>query len=100
PPHPHLPPVPTRRSSDLGDAAIAREAGERGYFISFSGNVTYPKNDSIRLAASAAPGDRVVVETDSPFLAPQRIRGQNNHPKKVRDRKSTRLNSSHEWISY
>jgi TatD DNase family protein len=68
-----------------GDAAIAREAGDRGYFLSFSGNVTYPRNDDIRNAAAAAPGDRVVVETDSPFLAPQRIRGRDNRPEGVRD---------------
>jgi TatD DNase family protein len=68
-----------------GDASIAREAGDRGYFLSFSGNVTYPKNDVIREAAAVVLGDRVVAETDSPFLAPQRIRGRDNSPESVRD---------------
>lgn len=68
-----------------GDAAVAREAGDRGYFLSFSGNITYPKNEDLRSAAAAAPADRIVVETDSPFLAPQRIRGRDNRPGNVRD---------------
>ena len=63
-----------------GDAALAREAAARGYWMSFSGNVTYPRNDSIREAAAAVPLDRIVVETDSPFLAPQRLRGRDNEP--------------------
>jgi len=68
-----------------GDASIAREAAARGYTLSFSGNVTYPKNASIRDAAAAVDADRFVVETDSPFLAPQRIRGRDNRPVGVID---------------
>jgi TatD DNase family protein len=68
-----------------GDAAVAREAGDRGYFMSFSGNVTYPKNDAIREAAAVAPMQRLLAETDSPFLAPQRIRGRDNVPQNVID---------------
>jgi TatD DNase family protein len=66
-----------------GDAATAREATARGYVLSFSGNVTYPKNEFLREAAAATPRDRVVVETDSPFLAPQQLRGRDNTPANV-----------------
>jgi TatD DNase family protein len=47
--------------------------------------VTYPKNANIRDAAAAIPLDRVLVETDSPFLAPQRLRGRDNEPANVVD---------------
>jgi TatD DNase family protein len=66
-----------------GDAEIARECAARGYFLSFAGNVTYPRNEHLRQAAAAAPLDRLLVETDSPFLSPQRKRGQDNHPANV-----------------
>lgn len=51
-----------------------------GHYISFSGIVTYPKNDDNRAAAAAVPDDRLLVETDCPFLAPQPMRGQRNEP--------------------
>src|SRR3989442_14371736 len=63
-----------------GDVPIAREAESRGYFLSFAGNVTYPKNEELRSAAAAVGSDRLLVETDSPFLAPQRLRGRDNRP--------------------
>jgi TatD DNase family protein len=63
-----------------GDAPAAREAAGRRYFCSFAGNVTYPKNASLRQAAAEVPADLLLVETDSPFLAPQRLRGQPNAP--------------------
>jgi TatD DNase family protein len=66
-----------------GDAAIARECAARGYWISFAGNVTYPKNEHLRQAAVAVDLDRIVVETDSPFLSPQKLRGSNNEPANV-----------------
>src|SRR5205823_2675171 len=44
---------------------------DRGYFVSFAGNVTYPKASDLRTAAEAVPEDRILVETDSPYLAPQ-----------------------------
>lgn len=68
-----------------GDAAIARECAVRGYHLSFAANVTYPRNDALRSAAAAVPLDRILVETDSPFLAPQRIRGRDNEPANVLD---------------
>ena len=66
-----------------GDATIAKECAERGYWISFAGNVTYPKNEHLRQAARAVDIDRILVETDSPFLAPQKLRGTDNEPANV-----------------
>ncbi len=63
-----------------GDATTARECAERGYWISFAGNVTYPKNEHLRQAAAAVPSDRLLTETDSPFLSPQKMRGSDNEP--------------------
>jgi TatD DNase family protein len=68
-----------------GDAEIARECVARGYHVSFAANVTYPKNAHLREAAAAVPLDRLLVETDSPYLAPQRIRGRDNAPANVVD---------------
>jgi TatD DNase family protein len=68
-----------------GDVEIARESARRGWFLSFAGNITYPKNGHIREAAAAIPIDRILAETDSPFLAPQRIRGRDNAPANVLD---------------
>jgi TatD DNase family protein len=56
---------------------------EAGLFISFSGVVTYPKNEANRAAAAAVPLDRLLVETDCPYLAPQKKRGQRNEPANV-----------------
>lgn len=68
-----------------GDEAMALACVERGWFVSFATNVTYPKNDHLRRAAAALPIDRILVETDSPFLAPQRLRGRDNTPANVID---------------
>jgi TatD DNase family protein len=59
------------------------ECLERGYWISFAGNVTYPKSDDLRAAAARVPADRLLVETDSPFLSAQPVRGQENEPQHV-----------------
>ena len=67
-----------------GEDAIAKEAAARGYFISFAGNVTYPNAGVLRDAAAAVPADVVVCETDSPFLAPQPVRGRANTPANLR----------------
>src|SRR5207247_1296555 len=66
-----------------GDATFVRECAARGYWTSFAGNVTYPKNEHLRAAAAAVPLDRLLVETDSPFLAPQKLRGRANAPQNV-----------------
>jgi TatD DNase family protein len=66
-----------------GDAATAREAAARGFHCSFAGNVTYPKNASLRQAAAEVPGDLLLAETDSPFLSPQPVRARDNVPAHV-----------------
>ena len=55
----------------------------RGWYISFAGNVTYPKAAELREAATAVAGDRILAETDSPYLAPQPLRGRPNEPAHV-----------------
>jgi len=56
---------------------------ERGYYVSFAGNVTYPKAQELRDAAARVPADRVLAETDCPYLAPQPVRGKRNEPAHV-----------------
>ena len=63
-----------------GDAAHARTYLELGLSISFSGIVTFPKGENVREAARAVPLDRMLVETDAPFLAPIPHRGARNEP--------------------
>jgi TatD DNase family protein len=64
-------------------APWAERAAELGWYCSFAGNLTYPKADAIREAATLVPEDRLLVETDSPFLAPQPVRGKPNQPANV-----------------
>ena len=59
------------------------ECIERGYMCSFAGNVTYPKATDLQDAAARVPDDLLLVETDSPFLAPQPVRGKPNAPGNV-----------------
>ena len=63
-----------------GDAALAERYAELGFMISFAGPVTYPKSEALRGAAAALPADRIVVETDCPYLPPQSRRGEKNEP--------------------
>jgi TatD DNase family protein len=56
---------------------------DRGYYVSFAGNLTYPHADELRSAAREVPADRLLVETDSPYLAPQPRRGRPNEPANV-----------------
>jgi TatD DNase family protein len=56
---------------------------ERGYYVSFAGNVTYPKANDLRAAAAQVPSERILAETDSPYLAPQARRGRPNEPANV-----------------
>jgi len=60
--------------------ALVPVALERGYYVSFAGNVTYPKASELRSVATAIPHERLLVETDSPYLAPQAVRGTANEP--------------------
>ena len=63
-----------------GEQKHAAAALDMGFMISFAGNVTFPKADNIREAAASVPLDRMLVETDSPFLAPIPYRGKRNEP--------------------
>jgi TatD DNase family protein len=56
---------------------------DRGYYVSFAGNVTFPRATALRDAAAAVPTDRLLAETDSPYLAPQPVRGKPNEPANV-----------------
>jgi TatD DNase family protein len=56
---------------------------ERGWYVSFAGNVTFPKAVDLRLAATQVPAERILAETDSPYLAPQPVRGTRNEPANV-----------------
>ena len=64
-------------------AIRATEAADWGWYCSFAGNLTYPKSDVLRQAAAEVPDDLLLVETDSPFLSPQRVRGRRNQPANV-----------------
>jgi TatD DNase family protein len=92
--------IHTRAASDDTAAALESFAGtvvlhcfsapdllsialDRCYYVSFAGNVTYPKAEELRDAARAVPADRLLVETDSPYLAPQPRRGRPNEPANV-----------------
>ena len=67
-----------------GTPEQARRSLAAGFYLSFAGNLTYPAGKLIREAAAAAPLDRILVETDSPFLAPVPRRGERNEPALVR----------------
>jgi TatD DNase family protein len=64
-----------------GDLEMARQAIELGYYISFAGNVTFRNAQSLQEIARALPLERILVETDSPYLSPRR--GQRNEPANV-----------------
>jgi TatD DNase family protein len=63
----------------------AKRALDMGFMISFAGNVTFPKAAQIRDAAREVPLERILIETDSPFLAPVPYRGQRNEPAFVKE---------------
>ena len=67
----------------IGDKAMARDALDLGFYLSFAGPVTFPKNTELAEVAAWAPEDRLLVETDSPYLAPQPFRGKRNEPRHV-----------------
>lgn len=63
-----------------GDVAMARAALDLGFFVSLAGIVTFPKAESLREVARFVPGDKLLVETDAPYLAPVPHRGKRNEP--------------------
>ena len=66
-----------------GNQAQAEASLAAGFYLSFAGNVTYSKSTEIQAIAAAAAADRILVETDAPFLAPIPLRGQTNEPANV-----------------
>jgi TatD DNase family protein len=91
--------IHTREAEDATIDMLAREASgvkvilhcfsmpgrlaeclDHGWFVSFAGNVTYPKNDDLADAAARVPAERLLVETDAPYLTPQAVRKERNQP--------------------
>lgn len=68
-----------------GDAEMARECLELGFYLAFGGVTTFPKSQAIREAARITPIDRMLLETDAPYLAPVPHRGKRNEPAYVAD---------------
>ena len=66
-----------------GSVAMARAAIELGFFISFAGNLTFKKAESLREVARQLPLDRLMIETDCPYLTPAPFRGKRNEPARV-----------------
>ena len=67
-----------------GSAEMAKELVKMGYYISFSGTITFKNAKKVQEAATVVPLDKLLVETDSPYLCPEPERGQRNDPSKVR----------------
>lgn len=68
----------------IGDAVQAKSFLDFGLYISFTGNITYKGNDTIREIAKSVPNDKILIETDSPYLPPEPYRGKRNEPIYVR----------------
>jgi TatD DNase family protein len=66
-----------------GNIEEARRSLAMGFVVSFAGNVTYPKAQNLRDVARELPLESLLIETDSPFLAPQGLRGKRNEPANV-----------------
>ncbi|HZC04934.1 MAG TPA: TatD family hydrolase [Ktedonobacterales bacterium] len=67
----------------IGDQTMARDALDLGFYLSFAGPVTFPKNIELAEVAAWAPIDRMLVETDCPYLTPTPFRGRRNEPRHV-----------------
>jgi TatD DNase family protein len=76
-------PIPAVMHSYCGDLASAHQCIEMGLYISFAGMVTYPSAQNLRDLAKELPLDRLMVETDCPYLAPEPVRGKRNEPAHV-----------------
>lgn len=73
-------PFPALLHCFTGGAELARRAVALGHYVSFSGVLTFKKTDELRAIAAELPADRILVETDSPYLAPGKWRGKRNEP--------------------
>ncbi len=67
-----------------GDLEMARKCLDLGFYLSFTGTITYPKNEAVRQLLGQLPLERILLETDCPYLAPQPFRGKRNEPAYVR----------------
>ena len=67
----------------FSSAHMLPTALERGWYVSFAGNATFPKAVELRLAATQVAAERILAETDAPYLAPQPVRGKPNEPANV-----------------
>ncbi len=67
-----------------GDLNMAKKCLQLGFYLSFPGTITYPKNQAVREVVKAIPIDKLLVETDCPYLSPQKFRGKRNEPAYVR----------------
>ncbi len=68
----------------FSSASLLEPALEQGWYVSFAGNVTYPKAPELRWAAARVSAERLLAETDCPYLSPQPVRGRRNEPSFVR----------------
>ncbi|MDD5255628.1 MAG: TatD family hydrolase [Candidatus Omnitrophica bacterium] len=66
-----------------GDAAFMQECLALGFMVSFTCNITYPKAAGLRELVAAVPAERLMLETDAPFLSPEGLRGRRNEPREV-----------------
>ena len=66
-----------------GSLRLMEACLDMGFYISFAGNITYPKAENLRDLIKKVPLDRLLLETDSPFLAPQKVRGKPNKPSNI-----------------
>jgi TatD DNase family protein len=73
-------PIKAVMHSFSGDLATAQACLEMGLYVSFAGMVTYPTAENLREVVKVVPLDRLLVETDCPYLAPQAVRGKRNEP--------------------
>lgn len=77
-------PAPGAIHCFMGDIETARQYLDMGFYLSLGGYITYPVNRDAHDVIRSIPADRLMVETDCPFLTPQRYRGQRNEPAYVR----------------
>ncbi|MDD5155583.1 MAG: TatD family hydrolase, partial [Candidatus Omnitrophica bacterium] len=68
-----------------GDADFLKECLELGFFVSFTCNITYKKAEDLRGLVKVAPLERLMLETDAPFLSPEGFRGKRNEPARVEE---------------
>ncbi len=67
-----------------GDLEMAKACLDLGFYLSFTGNITYPKNEGLREVVAGIPIDRILIESDCPYLSPQPFRGKRNEPAYVK----------------